>query len=56
MIDPAPFDIDAYLGPDVQRWEPRFRHLLDDRSVRLVRLVPERLSATGLSFQPSREW
>ncbi len=45
-----------YLGPDEQQWEPRFRHLLDDPSVRLVRLVPERLTATDLSFHPSREW
>ena len=56
MIDPAPFDIDDYLGPDEQRWEPRFRHLPDDPSAHLVRLVPERLSATGPSVHPSREW
>ncbi|MBW3580680.1 MAG: pyridoxamine 5'-phosphate oxidase family protein [Actinobacteria bacterium] len=43
-----------YLGGDEQRWEPRFRHYLEDPAVRLVRLVPERLAATDLSFRPSR--
>ena len=56
MIDPAPFDIGDHLGPDEQQWEARFRHLLDDPSVRLVRLVPDRLTATDLSFHPSPEW
>jgi nitroimidazol reductase NimA-like FMN-containing flavoprotein (pyridoxamine 5'-phosphate oxidase superfamily) len=42
-----------YLGPDETAWDPRFkvRYLTEpDQATRLVRLVPERLTATDLSF------
>lgn len=42
-----------YLGPDETAWDPRFtvRYLSEPgQATRLVRLVPERLTATDLSF------
>ncbi|MEW2501532.1 MULTISPECIES: pyridoxamine 5'-phosphate oxidase family protein [unclassified Amycolatopsis] len=44
-----------YLGPDEQRWDPRFRAYLTeaDRGTVWVRLAPERLRAKDLSYVSS---
>ena len=57
-----PFDIPRgrrklarYLGPDEQRWDPRFRHYLHDdpehRGTLWLRVRPTSLTATDLSYR-----
>ncbi len=42
-----------YLGPDQDRWDPRFGAYLNATNAQLVRLDPDRLVAQDLSFRPS---
>ncbi|OZM80359.1 pyridoxamine 5'-phosphate oxidase family protein [Pseudonocardia sp. MH-G8] len=48
-----------YLGHDVERWDPRFRaYLFDDprdRGLEWVRMRPDRMTASDLSYEPAPE-
>lgn len=40
-----------YLGPDESRWDPRFVPSLSLDTTRMIRLVPERIQASDVSFE-----
>ncbi len=47
--------IAKYLGPDVERWDSRFRDAFDDATTRLVSLRPEHpLRLRDMSFVPAK--
>jgi nitroimidazol reductase NimA-like FMN-containing flavoprotein (pyridoxamine 5'-phosphate oxidase superfamily) len=46
--------LSRYLGPDEERWDPRFPNALyEDPTTRLVRMAPRRIRAWDRSFRPA---